>query len=224
MIENLKEMMIERLRLFRARRNRYPARVIFYRDGVSESQYDAVVKQEYPQILAAFSALGINPPPKLTLVVVGKRHHTRFYPTSKEHMADGRTGNPKPGSIVDRLVTDVYDFDFFLQAHEGIQGTARPCHYYVLRDSQNFSADSLQQLTNDLSYTFARATRAVSVCTPAYYADIACERGRCYLTKFLSPDNRAELDDLSDADFDAELKAQWDGGPHRRLSASMFYL
>lgn len=43
----------------------------------------------------------------------GKRHHTRFFPTEQEN-AD-KDGNPKPGTVVDRGVTSVYHFDFFLQ-------------------------------------------------------------------------------------------------------------
>jgi hypothetical protein len=30
---------------------------------------------------------------------------------------------------------------------------------------------------------FSRATKAVSLASAAYYADLACERGRCYLHK-----------------------------------------
>ena len=51
--------------------------------------------------------------PKLTIVICGKRHHTRFYPTEGQN-AD-RDGNPLPGTVVDRGVTAVYEFDFFLQ-------------------------------------------------------------------------------------------------------------
>jgi eukaryotic translation initiation factor 2C len=32
-----------------------------------------------------------------------------------------------------------------------------------------------------MCYLFGRATKAVSICPPAYYADLACERARCYL-------------------------------------------
>ncbi|KAG6805581.1 hypothetical protein H0H93_004464, partial [Arthromyces matolae] len=47
------------------------------------------------------------------LLEQGKRHHTRFFPTEEEN-ADNN-GNPKAGTVVDRGVTDVYHFDFFLQ-------------------------------------------------------------------------------------------------------------
>lgn len=43
----------------------------------------------------------------------------------------------------------------------------------------------MQGLTNAVSYMFARATKAVSLVSPAYYADLACERGRCYIHKLL---------------------------------------
>ncbi len=33
-----------------------------------------------------------------------------------------------------------------------------------------------------MCYLFGRATKAVSICPPAYYADIICERARCYLS------------------------------------------
>lgn len=36
-----------------------------------------------------------------------------------------------------------------------LQGTSRPAHYHVLWDENNFSADSLQSLTNNLCYTYA---------------------------------------------------------------------
>ena len=43
----------------------------------------------------------------------GKRHHTRFYPV--EDADADHNGNPRPGTVVDRGVTAVYHFDFFLQ-------------------------------------------------------------------------------------------------------------
>jgi hypothetical protein len=53
-------------------------------------------------------------------------------------------------------------------AHGGLQGTTRPTHYYVVHDEIGFGADELQTLTNSVSYMFARATKAVSLVSPAY--------------------------------------------------------
>lgn len=70
-------------------------------------------------------------------------------------------------------------------------------------------ADELQGITHNLCYLFGRATRAVSICPPAYYADILCERGRCYLHKYVSGFHpRGEV-------FDANV-SPWMGGVHKR--------
>ncbi|MED6121941.1 Protein argonaute 10 [Stylosanthes scabra] len=60
-------------------------------------------------------------------------------------------------------------------------GTSRPAHYHVLWDENNFTADGIQSLTNNLCYTYARCTRSVSVVPPAYYAHLAAFRARFYM-------------------------------------------
>ena len=199
-----------------------------------------------PEIRKAFRHFDASRPyqPQLTIVVCGKRHHTRFYPTEAEN-AD-KDGNPKPGTVVDRGVTAVYDFDFFLQgpssfslgclcvlltclltAHGGLQGTTRPTHYYVVHDEIGFTSDQLQTLTNDVSYMFARATKAVSLASPAYYADLACERGRCYLHPLLQGISTSPLTENGSVDEDAvrkEAERMWQGGIGSTLKNTMFYL
>ena len=71
-----------------------------------------VRKYELTELKKAFAHFG-EYQPKLSIVVCGKRHHTRFYPTKPEDAA--QDGNPLPGTVVDRGVTPAYEFDFFLQ-------------------------------------------------------------------------------------------------------------
>ncbi|KAF9036351.1 Piwi domain-containing protein [Panaeolus papilionaceus] len=165
--------------------------------------------------------------PKLTIVICGKRHHTRFYPTRDED-AD-RTKNPLPGTVVDRGVTSIYHFDFFLQAHAGLQGSTKPTHYYVVHDDYGFTQDALQGLTNDVSYLFARATKAVSLVSPAYYADLACERGRCYLHPLLQgiSSSGGSVTSGGEEQYEAVMKegeGLWGGGVSEKLKDTMFYL
>lgn len=131
MISNLASMMVERLNAFRAKSRVLPTRVLVYRDGVSEGQFQIVVGEELPEIKAAFKQFATPQAPynpKLTIVICGKRHHTRFFPT--EASAADRDGNPRPGTVVDRGVTAVYDFDFFLQ---GKPPVTRVCHCKLLK-------------------------------------------------------------------------------------------
>lgn len=67
----------------------------------------------------------------------------------------------------------------------------KPTHYTVVYDESSLGADELQQGTHNFSHLYARATKAVSLVPPAYYADLACERGRCYLNDFLLSDDKA---------------------------------
>lgn len=97
----------------------------------------------------------------------------------------------------------------------------------MVHDEIGFKADELQGLTNALSYMFSRATKAVSLVSPAYYADIACERGRCYLRKLLHGyvgQGTTTSDSTTEEDVVKEAKALWGRGVHGNLKDSMFYL
>ncbi|KAK0125397.1 hypothetical protein ONS95_000586 [Cadophora gregata] len=201
MVEALESMMISRLKLWKKRNNdALPVNIIIYRDGVSEGQYQLVLDEELPLIRNAcrqiYPAEATKKDfPKISIIVCGKRHHTRFYPTAEKD-AD-RSSNCEPGTIVDRGVTEVGAWDFFLQAHCCLQGTARSAHYYVILDEifrgikpvgqHKSAADALEDLTHNMSHLFGRATKAVSLCPPAYYADLLCTRLRCYLSDQFDP-------------------------------------
>uniref|UniRef100_M8BKB5 Protein argonaute PNH1 n=1 Tax=Aegilops tauschii TaxID=37682 RepID=M8BKB5_AEGTA len=96
------------------------------------------------------------------------------------------------GTVVDSKICHPTEFDFYLCSHAGIQGTSRPAHYHVLWDENNFSADEMQTLTNNLCYTYARCTRSVSVVPPAYYAHLAAFRARFYMEPELSENHTSK--------------------------------
>ena len=221
MITDVKAMMLERLAEYHSRQKKYPMRVIVFRDGVSEGQFDQVLVHELPQIRAAFQSLK-NCKPKLTIAICGKRHHARFYPTRTQD-AD-RTSNTKAGTVVDQGVTAVYDFDFYLQAHAGLQGTVRATHYTVVYDEAKMAADEIQQGTNDLSYLWARATKSVSLVPPAFHADRACERGRAWLHGMYPPPPESPDRALSEEAAKRKCERMWGDGVHQNLRGSMFYI
>ncbi|KAF8523721.1 Piwi-domain-containing protein [Hysterangium stoloniferum] len=227
MIDDLSNMMLERLRHFSMKRKSLPSRIIVFRDGVSEGQFATVLREEYPKFLDAFKRVPLaNYRPKLTIIICGKRHHTRFFPITPGS-AD-QLGNPKPGTIVDRGVTAVYEFDFFLQAHAGLKGSARPTHYTVIHDENKFDADAAQCLINYSSYIFARATKAVSLVPPAYYADLVCERGRCYIHDLLTavdgPGTTPKSGSAAEQEVYQRAQKIWGNGVHPNVSPSMFYI
>ncbi|KAJ3691927.1 hypothetical protein LUZ60_012277 [Juncus effusus] len=183
-------MIRELLISFRKATGQKPLRIIFYRDGVSEGQFYQVLLYELDAIRKACASLEPNYQPPVTFVVVQKRHHTRLFANNhKDRSSTDKSGNILPGTVVDSKICHPNEFDFYLCSHAGIQGTSRPAHYHVLWDENNFSADEIQTLTNNLCYTYARCTRSVSVVPPAYYAHLAAFRARFYMEPETNEEN-----------------------------------
>lgn len=167
---------------FRKATGQKPLRIIFYRDGVSEGQFYQVLLFELDAIRKACASLEPNYQPPVTFIVVQKRHHTRLFANNhRDRSSTDSSGNILPGTVVDSKICHPTEFDFYLCSHAGVQGTSRPAHYHVLWDENNFTADGIQSLTNNLCYTYARCTRSVSVVPPAYYAHLAAFRARFYM-------------------------------------------
>ena len=178
---SMKAMASERLEAWKKVNGRYPSNILYYRDGVGDSQFGQVLDNEVRMIREAYSALA-STNPKITALVVVKRHNVRLYPRDQAKTSD--KDNCLPGTVVDSSITHPHNFDFFLTSHDALQGTARPTHYTVLLNEMAFSATGIQDLTHKLCYTYQRSTTSVSYVPPAYYADHLCERGRCYLMEF----------------------------------------
>ncbi|KAM0902733.1 hypothetical protein ACQ4PT_019040 [Festuca glaucescens] len=175
-------MIRELLISFRKATGQKPLRIIFYRDGVSAGQFHQVLLYELDAIRKACASLEPNYQPPVTFVIVQKRHHTKLFADNhNDRSSIDKSGNILPGTVVDSKICHPTQFDFYLCSHAGIQGTSRPAHYHVLWDENNFMADEMQTLTNNLCYTYARCTRSVSVVPPVYYAHLAAFRARFYM-------------------------------------------
>ncbi|NP_001295590.1 protein argonaute-2 [Strongylocentrotus purpuratus] len=181
-IQDLMGMVRELLMEFYRSTRFKPARIIMYRDGVSEGQFLQVLAQEMTAIRNACRSLEDFYEPGITFIVVQKRHHTRLFCAERREQI-GRSGNIPAGTTVDSGITHPLEFDFFLCSHAGIQGTSRPSHYHVLWDDNRFKADELQCLTYQLCHTYVRCTRSVSIPAPAYYAHLVAFRARYHLVE-----------------------------------------
>ncbi|TFK67324.1 argonaute-like protein [Pluteus cervinus] len=235
MIDDLETMFVERLQLFQKKSKALPERIILFRDGVSEGQFDAVLREELPLIFKSYQRFtNPNDPtkpyrPQLSIIICGKRHHAKLFATNSSEAT--KNGNTRPGTVVDKGITAVFDFDFHLQAHAGLQGHVKGTHYTVVYDESRISADEIQQGINHTSYLYARATKAVSLIPPAYYADLACERARMYLNNLFVDDassatgSSGKLDREQEQEkvFQAALRA-WGNGLHPSMEESMFYI
>ena len=152
-----------------AGKGRFPAHVFYMRDGVSEGQYQHVLQQEIRDLrkiwvgLASENKALIEAAMKIhfTVIVCSKRHHIRFFPVGRP--AADTNGNPVPGVIVEKDVTHPFEYDFYLNSHSAIQGTARPTHYHVLMDESNMPPNELHNMIYEQCYQYIRSTTPVSL-------------------------------------------------------------
>ncbi|GAA6054538.1 hypothetical protein NBRC10513_006076 [Rhodotorula toruloides] len=178
-ITELSSMSETLIRTFMKNTKGRPDSIIMFRDGISEGQLAPCVHAEVSQIKAACCKIDVNWNPKLTYIVCAKRHHVRFW-AQNERDCD-RSENLTPGVVVDPEIVHPYIFEFYLQAHAGLKGTAKPTRYICLLDENGFTSDKIQKLVNSLCYSFARATRSVSLVPVAYYADIVAGKARSFV-------------------------------------------
>jgi len=187
-IIDLKNITLEFLNNFKEKNknNKYllPANILVYRDGVSEGMFDEVINREINMMKSACREISIKDKvdfnPKITYIIVQKRHHVRFLPVDSRDR-DHKSQNSKPGLVVDNSIASNFFNDFYLTAHKGPKGTSRPTRYITLYDQSGFSGDEIQLTTYYLCHLFPRCLKSVSVVAPVLYAHHAAKHARYYL-------------------------------------------
>ena len=120
-IEQMEEMTYNLLQKFyRFTGESYiPEEIVYYRDGVSEGQFPAVLKHELRAIRRAYAKFKVGREPKVTFIIAQKRHKTRFF---EEYLNDGiGENNIQAGTVVDTKITTLSEIDFFLASHKGLK-------------------------------------------------------------------------------------------------------
>lgn len=152
--------------------------LIIFRDGIDEGQFTKIRNIELGQIKAKAQRLGA----KVTMIVVQKRHHTRFVqklaPKKYEKV---QYANVSSGTVVDNGIVDPQYKMFYLKSHPGKLGTAKSSKYVILENEQNWSVDQLQRLCYHLCYNSIRTRNSNAIPTPIRYADLCAHRGKLHL-------------------------------------------
>merc|ERR1712151_562928 len=147
---------------YKEHNGRFPEMVVFYRDGVGESQTNFITETEIPAIQATFTdRYGAGSEPKFTEILVNKRIDDRFFLN--------HTHNPEPGTMIySDVVSD--NFEFLLIPHKVTVGTVTPTKYFVVTDNTGMSLDQFGQLTYNQCYNFANWQGAVRFPGVCFYA------------------------------------------------------
>lgn len=177
---DFQSIMKEHLEYFRKKNGGVlPEKILYYRDGVSEGQFDQVMAIERNDMLQACQAVqpGYEKTVKMTIVVVQKRHHTRFFPGKTGIGKDDRKNNNVPaGTIVDSHITRPNENHFYLVSHQSIQGVAKPTKYCILLDEGDHNIDDLQVLTYNVSFWKVFVDTTLSIIRLIIFSSVTCSR------------------------------------------------
>ena len=227
---NLKDMVVPQATHFiKVCNNGIKPQVVYYfRDGVSEGQYQHVLNQEVADMKRLFDRDMGGWKPQFVVVVASKRHHIRFFPPPGPG-AD-RNGNPHPGTLVDRDVTHPFERDAYLCSHSAIQGTARPVHYHILLDEAGVVENNLYTMIYEHCYQYIRSTTPVSLHPAIYYAHLASNRAGSHLDEASSsgpqsgPGFKPPRDSSSATQKDVEFKPLIKMNNEHGIRTSMWYI
>lgn len=162
-----------------------PQRVVVYRAGVSDSQFDQLLSHEVRACENSLKSLSARMPlaqgrvwaPQLMFNVCQKNPGERFVPldSDQSRRKDGFDG----GLVLDSpAVVDPKRQEFFLQSHVAAIGTPKPVRYATLSDAffPRLTAGQFQRFTYHLAYCWSRSTTSVSIVAPVRVAHL--EAGR----------------------------------------------
>ncbi|KAM6331386.1 piwi-like protein 2 [Alca torda] len=162
--DSLRLCLADALQHFHEMNHCLPKKIVVYRDGVSDSQLDTVLKYEIPQMQKCFDTFE-NYRPSMVVVVVQKQISTNFYALRTEQLT-----SPPPGTVVDHTITSSDWQDFFLLAHCSRQGCSIPTRYVCVLNTANLSYEHLQRLTFKLCHLYWNWPGTVRVPAPCKYA------------------------------------------------------
>ncbi|XP_011305104.1 protein aubergine-like [Fopius arisanus] len=161
--DHLSASMAKALQKYREANNgALPSSILVYRDGVSEGQIPFVVEHEVMKVKQAISKFyGQVMPVKLGYIVVTKKINTRLF-------YKGR--NPEPGTVVDNVITNPQQYDFFMVSQGVKQGTVSPTSYSVIYDSLSLNPDKIQILTYKMTHVYYNCSTTMRVPAPVQLA------------------------------------------------------
>ena len=147
----------------KARERFYPDQVVVYRDGVSDSQIQAVKSFEVDAIKQVIASLqGCNT--KLVYVVVNKKTNAKlFFDTGRGFV------NPPFGTVVDSVIVPE-EKSFYLIAHVANQGMASPTLYRIINNDAEVETMAIARLAFRLCYMYYNWTGGVKIPAPTMMA------------------------------------------------------
>jgi aubergine-like protein len=141
----------------------YPDQVVVFRDGVADSQIEAVKTFEVEAMKKIIQGLqGCQT--QLIYVIVNKKTNAKLF-----HFSGRSYTNPPPGTVVDSVVVPE-DQSFYLIAHSANQGMASPTLYRIINNDSETEIMAIARLAYRLCFMYYNWTGGVKIPAPTMMA------------------------------------------------------
>lgn len=159
--ESFGKATVEAVETYWSHHNTMPSGIIVYRGKTEEDKAFEEVKVLREMLNPIFTEHSAKL--EMVFVIVDKDDPARFF-VNKD--------SPPPGTVVDRSVTTLDRFDFFLIA-EKVSKTeiATPIYYHVIENSMRECADEVQRITYDQCHMNFSCRRVCGVPAVSQYAE-----------------------------------------------------
>ncbi|CAJ0955596.1 unnamed protein product, partial [Mesorhabditis belari] len=159
-------------------KRRMPKNVVIYRMGSTDLDMKRIMEQEIKEIRGK-----LDQDARLLYIMVHKDHAVRFFKKNLVARENPTKQNIRPGTVVDTCVTHPHHREFYLNAHVGLQGTAKTPRYTVLYDDSDSTMAYLEAMTYDLCFMHQIVNLPTALPSPLRIAEEYGNRGKRILLK-----------------------------------------
>jgi aubergine-like protein len=103
---------------------------------------------------------------KMTYVVLNKKNTLKVFQVDNNN----NYANIPPGTLVDDVVVNSENFDFFLISQKTNQGLSQATHYNIIYDDFKVKTEDIQYLIYKLCYLYYNWTGGIKIPAPCQYA------------------------------------------------------
>ena len=162
--DNVAKLVLKACKKFKEVNGDLPERIIVMRDGVSESQYEAVYSLDAAPIK---EVLKDNEMTKTSFIfmTINQVNHGRFFRSDK-----ARLYNPDRGTLIDTGCVKEDQYDFFLVPHGSRQGIQGPTRFNILYSDEKIDVKGLYLTCFRLCYGYYNYQSSIKVPSPVLYA------------------------------------------------------
>ncbi|PAV92323.1 hypothetical protein WR25_03128 isoform J [Diploscapter pachys] len=203
----LKSRFANMLAHFQKNHGKQPKRIVVVRDGVSEGQYEMVLRDEFAALTEGWKlhqqrSKGKLPFPPAAVFIGTKRSGIRLFAKDQR----GTIQNVAAGTFVQNGVVRPHLNEWVMVAAKPIKGTAQPVTFQPISDAIGMDNDERQDLMYYLTFLHQVSNGTISLPEPLYQADEWAKRGRnlwqAHVDLVKYPQSQFTAEGLTQNDFD----------------------